>query len=333
MNRVPSIIKSEGLKPARTPRYSWPNRPEARPDRVPASELHGLLGAFLSQLWAEAGLAEATLLAYRGDLKMLVAFCEKGGLTFKRLSPSDIQAFLRMLREEKRLAVSSITRCLVAVKLFCRFCHSRGHLDQDLAALIESPKKWQNLPHVLNQGHVDTLLGLPDDEDPLAIRDRAILELFYATGLRVSELVGLRLSDLHLDMGYLRCIGKGRRERVVPIGSRAVEATQTYIANLRPQLTEGRSTDRLFVSRTGRPLDRTNCWRLVVKYARQMGISGKLSPHTLRHCFATHLLAGGADLRVVQELLGHADVSTTQVYTHVDTSRLKAIHQKFHPRQ
>jgi integrase/recombinase XerD len=149
----------------------------------------------------------------------------------------------------------------------------------------------------------------------------------------VSELVGLRIGDVHLDVGYLRCLGKGRRERVVPIGSRAIEAVQVYLTSLRPKLAKGRSTDRLFLSRTGRAIDRTNCWRLVVKYARRAGLRGKLSPHTLRHSFATHLLAGGADLRVVQELLGHADVATTQIYTHVDSSRLKAVHAKFHPRQ
>ncbi len=236
-------------------------------------------------------------------------------------------------REEKGLAVSSIARRLVAVKLFCRFCFHYGHIDRDVADLIETPKKWQTLPRVLNARDVDTLLSLPDESDPLASRDRAILHLFYATGLRVSELVGLRLKDVNLEVGYLRCLGKGQRERVVPIGSRAIQTTREYLYNLRPQLVEGHSTDRIFVSRTGRPLDRTNCWRLVVKYARRMGIAGKVSPHTLRHSFATHLLAGGADLRVLQEMLGHADVATTQVYTHVDSSRLKAVHAKFHPRQ
>jgi integrase/recombinase XerD len=294
----------------------------------------GLVEAFLRQLKVEAGLAENTLIAYRHDLMSLAGFCTEQRIELKTITIRHVQAFMIGLRENAGLAESSIARRLVAVKLFMRYCLQNGHVNDDIATLIETPKKWQHIPRVLSQQDVDKLLGLPDEmEDPLALRDRAILELFYATGLRVSELVGLTLSSVHLDIGYLRCIGKGNRERVVPVGSRAVEALEVYLRDLRPQLIEGASTDRLFVSRTGKALDRTNCWRLVVKYARQMGVAGRLSPHTLRHCFATHLLAGGADLRVVQELLGHADISTTQIYTHVDNTRLKAIHRQFHPRQ
>jgi len=278
-------------------------------------------------------LSQNTLSAYRTDLVTFATFCRQRSIQLRRLTPVDIQQFMMSLKENDRLAVSSIARRLVAVKLFCRFCFHNGQMDEDVASLIEAPKKWQRLPNVLSQRQIQALLDVMDEGDPLALRDRAIIELFYATGLRVSELVGLRLNNIHLDMGYLRCMGKGRRERVVPIGNEAVASVQGYLANLRPHLVEGKSTDRLFVSRTGRPLDRTNAWRLVVKYARRLGITGKLSPHTLRHTFATHLLSGGADIRVVQELLGHADVATTQVYTHVDRARLKAIHSKFHPRQ
>lgn len=292
-----------------------------------------MIDRFLTYLWSEAGLAENTLSAYRVDLQVFAAFCQAHELTFRALTPQDVQAFLIQLREKDGLALSSIARRLVTVKTFCRHASEQGWLDQDVASFIEAPKKWQHLPHVLNPQQVDALLTMPDDGDPLAARDRAILELFYASGLRVGELVGLRLEDVHLDVGYLRCMGKGRRERIVPVGSRAIGAVRTYLQLLRPQLLENRSTDKLFLSRTGRGMDRTNCWRLVVKYARRMGVSGKLSPHSLRHCFATHLLAGGADLRVVQEMLGHADIATTQVYTHVDRSRLKAVHQQFHPRQ
>jgi integrase/recombinase XerD len=263
----------------------------------------------------------------------LAEFCETNAVTLRRISPRDIQSFLITLRQKQHLAVSSIARRLVAVKLFCRFCFQNGYLERDVAALIEMPKKWSHLPTVLNERQIDALLALPDEGDLLALRDRAILELFYATGLRVSELVGLCLNDVHLDIGYLRCMGKGHKERVVPVGAQAVQTLKDYLGDLRPQLVDGRSTDRMFVSRTGRPLDRTNCWRMVVKYAHRLGMTGKLSPHTLRHSFATHLLAGGADLRVVQEMLGHADIATTQIYTHVDSSRLKAVHQKFHPRQ
>lgn len=305
-----------------------PSRPENY-----APSLRELIEKFLLGLRAEAGLAENTITAYRTDLRALADYCERASVAFRQISPNDIQGFLISLKEQDGLALNSISRRLIAVKVFCRFCFHRGHIERDVAALMEMPKKWQSLPQVLNYRQVDELLTMPSDDDPLAVRDHAILELFYATGVRVSELVGLRLDDVHLDVGYLRCMGKGRKERIVPVGARAIEAVSHYLTRLRPQLADGRSTDRLFLSRTGRPIDRTNCWRLVVKYARRMGLTGKLSPHTLRHCFATHLLAGGADLRVVQEMLGHSDISTTQIYTHVDHSRLKAVHQKFHPRQ
>ncbi len=329
MSVVPSTIRSDWPTSGRrtNPSSSTPDLTSGEP------ALEDLVQRFLVYLWAEAGLAENTLSAYRGDLASLANFCRKRNIRFRRIAPTDIQNFLMELREGDGLAISSIARRLIAVKIFCRYCWQNGWIEQDVASLIQPPKKWQQLPQVLNTRDLDVLLTLPDEGDPLALRDRAILELFYASGLRVSELVGLRLEDIHLDLGYLRCIGKGSKERIVPVGSRAVEAVRAYLSELRPQLVDGRSTDRLFISRTGRPIDRTNCWRLVVKYARRMGVSGKLSPHTLRHCFATHLLAGGADLRVVQEMLGHADIATTQIYTHVDHSRLKAIHKKFHPRQ
>ncbi|MHC4442069.1 MAG: site-specific tyrosine recombinase XerD [Planctomycetota bacterium] len=331
MTRVQTIT---GLgQPNSTAKLNLPSLKQ--PDNAGKTEpsLADLVERFCNQLWAEAALSDNTLAAYRNDLASLADYCRANDIIFRRASTNDIQNYLIYLREIKKLAVSSISRHLVTIKLFCRFCYQIGHMEKDLATLIESPKKWQHLPKVLNYNDVDTLLGLPGEDEPLALRDRAILELFYATGIRVSELVGLRMTDVHLDMGYLRCFGKGRRERVIPIGSRAIEAIRIYCSRLRNQLVDNMSTDRVFVSRTGRPMDRTNCWRLVVKYARRMGITSRLSPHTLRHCFATHLLSNGADLRIVQELLGHADIATTQIYTHVDNKRLKSIHQKFHPRQ
>lgn len=297
------------------------------------SALRGLIERFLTNIWSEAGLSDATITAYRHDLAVLADYLDRRGIVFRRLTPLDIQSFLVYLKEECRLAISSIARRLVAVKLLCRFAWQHGQIDQDVAQLIETPKKWQYLPRILNPRQVETLLSLPDEEDPLALRDRAVLEMFYASGLRVSELVGLRIEDVHLDVGYVRCFGKGSKERIVPMGQPAIEAVREYLSRLRPQLVEGTACDRLFLSRTGKPFDRTNCWRLVVKYARRMGVTGKLSPHTLRHCFATHLLSGGADIRMVQEMLGHADIATTQIYTHVDNARLKAIHKQFHPRQ
>lgn len=332
MSRVQPIIRSKWPTSGGGNNCPSSARPESASSASCDPELRTLTERFLNYLWAEAGLADNTLIAYRGDLQALATFCEQRAITFRRITVQNIQEFLVALREQQHLAISSISRRLIAVKIFCRFCFQQGILTEDVSALIEAPKKWQYLPTVLNRRNVETLLSMPDAEDPLALRDRAILELFYATGLRVSELVGLRMEDVHLDVGYLRCFGKGSKERIVPIGSYAGQALDEYIRTLRPQLVD-RSSNRLFVSRTGKPMDRTNCWRLVVKYARRMGVHGKLSPHTLRHSFATHLLAGGADLRVVQEMLGHSDIATTQIYTHVDSSRLKAIHQRFHPRQ
>jgi len=334
MTHVPFTIGSEPPRSGPTHDLRLRNGPQPEAAAESAPSLCNQIEAFLRHLNVEAGLSENTLTAYRHDLTSLAGFCADQRIDIRTINVRHIQAFMVALREAANLAESSIARRLVAVKLFLRYLHQNGLIKDDVSTLIEAPKKWQHLPRVLSRQDVDKLLGLPNEtDDPLALRDRAILELFYATGLRVSELVGLVLSSVHLDIGYLRCMGKGRRERVVPIGSRAVEALREYLTILRPQLIDGTSSDRLFVSRTGKPLDRTNCWRLVVKYARQMGVAGRLSPHTLRHCFATHLLAGGADLRVVQELLGHADISTTQIYTHVDNSRLKAIHRQFHPRQ
>jgi integrase/recombinase XerD len=331
MNPAQSFIKLKSRNSDGASRYPSPVQPESsQTSKWPVAKL---IDRFLTQLWSEAGLADNTLSAYRGDLTALADYLSEMGRDFYTIRPTDVQDFLLDQRTKHKLAVSSIARRLVAVKLFLRFCFGEGCLDEDIAVLIESPKKWQHLPKVMGVQSMEKLLSQPDALEPLGTRDRAILELFYASGLRVSELVGLRLQDLKLDMGFLRCLGKGQKERVVPIGSQAVESLKLYMNELRPTLAEGRTTDRLFLSRTGRPMDRTNCWRLVVKYARRMGITGKVSPHTLRHSFATHLLAGGADLRLVQEMLGHADVATTQIYLHVDNSRLKNIHQKFHPRQ
>lgn len=299
----------------------------------PEGKFRRLIEQFLTNLWSEAGLADNTITAYRHDLITFAEYCQRQGVLLRCLSAQDIQSFLMHLKQERRLAISSISRRLIAVKLFCRYAYRHGEMDQDVATLVETPKKWQTVPRVLNQRQVETLLSLPDENDPFAARDRAILEMFYATGLRVSELVGLCLRDVHLDIGYVRCFGKGRKERVVPLGSCAADAVHEYLAHLRPQLVDGHDCDHVFLSRTGKPLDRTNCWRLVVKYARRMGMTGKLSPHSLRHCFATHLLSGGADIRMVQEMLGHSDIATTQIYTHVDNARLKSIHQQFHPRQ
>jgi len=292
------------------------------------------LARFLGYLDSECGLSANTLDAYRRDLR---EFCgtlsRRGVFTPEGITPTVVQAHLMRLTE-RGLALASTARHMVSLKVFLRFLHLMGTMKSDVAGLLETPRKWQALPDTLHAHQVEKLLSIPLTADPLSLRDRAILEFLYATGLRVSELAGLQLNDVNLDIGYVRCIGKGRRERIVPVGRAAIDATREYLASVRPTLVAHRPNESaLFVSRTGRRMDRTAVWRLVLRHAREAGFRGKVSPHTLRHCFATHLLQGGADLRVVQELLGHADVATTQIYTHVDTTRLKSIHTRFHPRQ
>ncbi len=288
---------------------------------------------FLVYLRIECGLSDNTLLAYGRDLKSFIEAARQAGyLHTEQLTPPVVQQFLKGLHG-RGLALSSIVRHLASLRVFLRFCHGNQWLRHDIASKLETPNRWQKLPETANIRNIEALLNAPNPEDALFLRDKAILELLYATGLRVSELCDLHVGDVNTEVGYLRCMGKGRKERIVPVGRTAIEAVHEYMVRLRPNIVGRQSCDHLFLSRTGRRIDRENCWRLVVKYAVRAGLSKLLSPHTLRHSFATHLLQGGADLRVVQELLGHSNVATTQIYTHVDRARLKAIHQKFHPRQ
>ena len=289
---------------------------------------------FLEYLVSECGLAANTIEAYRRDLGEFVGLLHDRDIrTTDRVSPLVVREYLVRLAE-RRLALSSIARHLVSVKMFLRYLHGMDLMTEDVAALLDTPKKWRTLPHTLRPRQVEEMLAAPQPGEPFYARDRAILELLYATGLRVSELAGLRVNDVNLNVGYVRCLGKGGRERVVPIGSYAIDALREYLRGLRMTLMETTGpVEALFLSRTGRGMDRTNIWRLVGRYAAAAGIPGPIGPHTLRHCFASHLLEGGADLRVVQELLGHVDVTTTQIYLHVDRTRLKSIHQRFHPRQ
>jgi integrase/recombinase XerD len=216
--------------------------------------------------------------------------------------------------------------------MLLRFAKLTGLVEDDGSDLLETPKTWHRLPAVCNKQQVAKLLGAPSPREPFYFRDRAMLELLYATGVRASELSGLKTSDLNMDVGYLRCLGKGNKERVIPVGKAAIAATRDYLISLRPKLAKPNSGTHLLLSRTGRPLTRIEIWRLVKKYAVRAGMPRSLTVHTLRHCFATHLLSGGADLRSVQEMLGHVDVGTTQIYTHVDHERLRRIHKEFHPR-
>jgi len=262
-----------------------------------------------------------------------------------RITPDVIQGYLVELTRAK-YQVSTIARKVVAIRVWLRWLFTTRRIAGDVADLIESPKTWRRLPGTLNLQWTSDLVTSPDADHPLGLRDRAILELFYASGLRVSELCGLSESDLNLKVGYVRCMGKGRKERVVPVGKQARDALEAYLEHLRPQLIDKglasgavptpltravRVTLALFLTRRGARIDRTAVWRMVRREAKRQAIAGKCSPHTLRHSFATHLLEGGADLRTVQELLGHVNVATTEIYTHVQTSRLRELHARCHP--
>ncbi|REJ96229.1 MAG: tyrosine recombinase, partial [Planctomycetota bacterium] len=232
----------------------------------------------------------------------------------------------------RKLAVTTVARRLVSLKMYFRYLVLDGVLPESSVDLLASPKLWQYLPTVLSPETVDQLLAAPSQEDSYPLRDRALLAVMYATGCRASEVAGLRLRDIHLDENYCRCLGKGNKERIVGLNPVAVAAVEAYLAHERPQIVGSRDADGLFVTRSGRAFTRITVWHIVKKYAARVGIEKKVSPHTLRHSFATHMLAGGAEIRALQELLGHASIRTTQIYTHVEHSRLKAVHAKCHPR-
>jgi integrase/recombinase XerD len=298
----------------------------------PRSYTAPLVKRFLDHLFIECGLAGTTITAYQRDLQEFWGHVVQWVPDPADLTISDVQRHLICLRE-RGLAITSIARHLASIRVFLRFLHAERLLRRDVSSLMESIRRVRNLPYALHYREVEAMLRAPDPSDEYYLRDRALLELLYATGMRVSEAVDLTLAQLNLAMGYTRCIGKGRKERIIPVGRPALAALGEYLDDLRPQLLRHPDDPWVFLSRTGRPLDRTNVWRLVRKHARTAGIQRGVSPHVIRHCFATHLLNGGADLRIVQELLGHADVTTTQIYTHVDEGRLKEVHRRFHPRQ
>ncbi len=289
---------------------------------------------FLDYLVVEAGLSHNTILAYGRDLRQFMDFIARQEITrIEQIKSHIIQKYLVELSVINKKSDTSAKRALVAIRMFLRYAKLMGKVSEDEGAVLETPKTWQRLPTVCSKTQVAELLAAPDVKEPYYFRDKAMLELLYATGVRASELSELRTTDLNLDVGYIRCFGKGRKERVVPVGHAAVTAVRAYLSRQRPELAKPASGDRLLLSRTGRGLSRIEIWRLVKKYAARAGMPHNLTVHTLRHCFATHLLSGGADLRSVQEMLGHVDVGTTQIYTHVDHERLRQIHKRFHPRQ
>lgn len=287
--------------------------------------------AFVSYLRIEKGSAENTLLAYRRDIRRFVAFAEKRRRTLQTVARGDVMDFLATLYEA-RMDARSVARYLVAIRHFFRFCVMEGYLKEDPAATIEAPKFRNSLPEFLSVPEVDALLAQPDVTNAVGMRDQAIIEILYSSGLRVSELCGLRVTDLQMEVGCLRCIGKGDKERLVPVGKQALDAVQRYLNKGRPELLGEESSAELFLNRQGRRLDRQAVWKLLVAYGKKAGIRKHLKPHMLRHSFATHLLDRGADLRSVQMMLGHADISTTQIYTHVVEERLKQVYKAHHPR-
>lgn len=291
-----------------------------------------LIEKYLRYLTVERGLAENSLAAYGRDLRRIAGYFKQAGAgSFGEVSRSQVARLLLTLREEG-LAPRTVARRTSSLRGLYRFLLAQGYAKEDPTAHLESPTPWAHLPGVLSQEEVGRLLAAPLTSNPLGLRDKAMLELLYAAGLRVSEMVTLRLSDVDLEVGYVRCQGKGGKDRVVPLGRDAQTAVRRYLAGSRPYLQKGRSTPVLFLNRWGWPLTRQGFWKLLRAYAIAAGIDRRVTPHTLRHSFATHLLERGADLRAVQMMLGHADISTTQIYTHVSRAHLKLVYDRYHPR-
>lgn len=285
---------------------------------------------FLDAVWSEYGLADATLAAYRNDLVQFARWLPTE-VTLEAVEREHLAAYLAY-RNKPGSNPRSAARLLSSLRRFYRWMTAAGRREDDPTALIEMPRQGRPLPKALDEEDVEALLAAPDTETDLGLRDRAMLELLYATGLRVSELVRLDVYQVNRRQGVVQVVGKGGRERLVPVGDAALEWLDTYLRRSRPALLDTRSTDALFVTRRGGAMTRQNFWHLIRRYAAAAGIRKDLSPHGLRHAFATHLLNHGADLRVVQMLLGHADLSTTQIYTHVARARLQALHAQHHPR-
>jgi integrase/recombinase XerD len=291
-----------------------------------------LIDRFCDALWLEDGLADLTLAAYRRDLRAFGDWLEKErSRELRAVVPGDIEAYLAWRFAHKTQARSA-ARYTSSLKRFYRYLLRENLVASDPTLNLDSPKLPRSLPKSLSESEVEALLDVPDADTALGLRDRAMLEVLYATGLRVSELVGLRLTAVSLDAGVLRVTGKGSKERLVPLGEEAVNWVGRYLQQARPALMEGMQCDQLFVTARGAAMTRQAFWYLIKRHARAAGLTHPLSPHTLRHAFATHLLNHGADLRVVQMLLGHADISTTQIYTHVARERLKQLHAAHHPR-
>jgi integrase/recombinase XerD len=287
--------------------------------------------AFFDYLRSECRLSDNTVAAYERDLRRFTEWLN--GRAVPALKIADLSDFVAWLHEQS-LAPASIARHIVSLRMFLRYLQLESVLHENLAELLGSQKLWQRVPEVMSPPMIDRFLNAPQRFDAFWRRDRALLELLYATGCRASEISNLALRDVHLDEGYCLCHGKGSKQRIAPLGEMAAQAVREYLDNERPRLAASAQSvpEWLILSRRGRRLRREAIWELVKRYAIRAGAPATISPHTLRHSFATHLLAGGADLRQVQEMLGHASIATTQIYTHVEQSRLKKVHRQFHPR-
>jgi integrase/recombinase XerD len=295
-------------------------------------EIPAAISSFLTHVRVEKGLSSNTVSAYRRDLAKFNAFAQKRKLTLEAISRDDLVDFLASLYRQK-LESKSVARHLVSLRNLFRFAQIQELIPEDPSVNLESPKIRRSLPGYLRLEEVERLLAQPDAKTPFGLRDRAMLEVLYSAGLRVSELIGLRVTDLDSKVGSVRCIGKGDKERIVPVGKKALGVVEMYLHGARPKLLgKGASSPTLFVNRRGGALSRVGVWKILSAYGRRAGLRVALTPHMLRHSFATHLLERGADLRSVQLMLGHADISTTQIYTHVVEERLKQIYKAHHPR-
>ncbi|PIW61367.1 MAG: site-specific tyrosine recombinase XerD [Candidatus Omnitrophica bacterium CG12_big_fil_rev_8_21_14_0_65_50_5] len=291
---------------------------------------------FLDYLSVERGLSKNTRDSYRRDLTKYEQFLKKRRIEkSEQIAKELIASYMGHLKSHG-LAATSVSHNLSAIRVFHRFLVRDGRVKGDPSGMIESPKLWKRVPDVLTDAEIVRLIEASKGETPQLIRDYAILEFLYATGMRVSELVNLTMDQIHFESGFVRCFGKGKKERLIPVGKKALEALKKYCTRARPKLMK-RTTSVVFLNRAGRGLNeggltRQFIWQMIRRYARLAGLTKTIKPHIVRHSFATHLLAHGADLRSVQEMLGHADIATTQIYTHVETSRLKTVHQEYHPR-
>jgi len=291
-----------------------------------------LIDVFLNYLSVERALANNTIISYREDLNSYIDFLKRRSIdALSKITKNDITNFM-LAQKDKGISANSIARRLAAIRMFHRFLVRERVLKADPTNLIDSPKLWRKIPDTLSLNEVEALIAQPNIRDRQGIRDRAILETLYATGMRVSEAVNLKLDNVNLDIGFLRCIGKGNKERVIPLGKKAISSIRRYLEASRVRLLKNKESEFLFLNRFGKKISRQSLWKIIKRCAKDAKIKKPISPHILRHSFATHLLERGADLRSVQEMLGHSNISTTQIYTHINKERLKTIHRMFHPR-